>query len=110
MTPRSNPRGGLAENFTREARLTAVLEQHKRDLADVIAIAGRNQSNRILSQLGEKAVRILQTIGRIESSPFLTASGFDDLGEWGENGRAPAIRGMLTEAKFHDAAARKAAA
>lgn len=88
--------------MTRRSRLDEALAEHKAALADIIAIAARHPTDSILVGLADNAHRRLKTIGRIEHAPFLTASGFDDLGAWGVNGKLPSTQAWLREARFHD--------
>jgi hypothetical protein len=87
----------------RPTRLAATHAANKAALEEIIRLSaptGDRIADGILRGLGDRARRMLATISRIEKTPFLTASGYDDLGEWGEHGRAPAIRSDLHSARY----------
>lgn len=94
----------------RAARLAVVHADNKAALAEIIALAaptGDPATDFILARLADKARRWMGAIERAERTPFLSPAGEDDLGHWGENGRAPAIRQMLVSARLHAASARE---
>lgn len=109
--PRADVHAAIRGRSTEAAadldQLIALLDGHKTTLDQVLALEATavkqgadNVTRHNLNALGNRARRFLRRIEGTLNLPVL-GSAHDDLGEWGENGWAPAIRDLARSAEFH---------
>lgn len=93
----------LAETLAdKRARWEALVAEHRETLNEVIGLADANPNVLILKYLAEDAARFLGVLERAARDPLISeTSAYGSLGDWGRNGHAPRIEGLLRSARFH---------
>lgn len=85
------------------ASLLSLLNDHRATLIEAREIAARHAGDFIFDRIARSATQWLRRIDAVERDPSVSSSAYGHLGLYGENGHAPIIEALLSEARFHDA-------